>query len=450
MKSQSRNNDLHYLLSLTSTASSEETLAFWLYSNNFGSLPNEDNMSLNTQLFKDFSSANDGIKFSYKASFIGIVATNNEVLVNELYGSFLSKNWQLDLGLRHPETLWEGLSSSNGNILVSGNARSFPGYNLRLINYVPLPFAKKWLSIKGNYSDFFLNDKRFVDKTRLHSKSIYLKYKLGAKTELITGLNHYAQWGGNSEILGKQPSKFKDYLRIITGKSGGKNSLETDELNVLGNHLGQYLLQFNYLGDKQDWNLYYSHPFEDASGREMQNWQDGLYGLFIDFKNPSGLVSHFLAEFTYTKNMSGSNQPDDADGGRGRDDYFNNGVYRSGWTFFGNTIGSPYFTTKPVDENGITQGIVQGDNRFRAINFSVKGNLNNFKYKTLISHTTYFGWFGMEYEKKPIQFSGIVEIIIPRIQNFPIEISFATAFDTATYRPVNFGGFIKLTKNGIF
>ena len=34
---------------------------------------------------------------------------------------------------------------------------------------------------------------------------------------------------------------------------------------------------------------------------------------------------------------------------RGRDDYFNNGVYSSGWTYFGNTISSPYFTTKPVD-----------------------------------------------------------------------------------------------------
>jgi len=53
--------------------------------------------------------------------------------------------------------------------------------------------------------------------------------------------------------------------------------------------------------------------------------------------------------------MSGENPADrgyDENGNRlpgsGLDNYFNNDVYNSGWTYFGSTIGSPYFTTAPV------------------------------------------------------------------------------------------------------
>ena len=57
----------------------------------------------------------------------------------------------------------------------------------------------------------------------------------------------------------------------------------------------------------------------------------------------------------------------------GPDNYFNNSIYKSGWTYHGKTIGSPYFTPKPVDENGITSGVIVGDNRFAAINIGANG-----------------------------------------------------------------------------
>jgi len=222
--------------------------------------------------------------------------------------------------------------------------------------------------------------------------------------------------------------------------------------------LGAYLVQLNYTAEKTNLSFYYSHLFEDGSGMEFQNWMDGLYGFMIDLKKPTAPVTHILTEFTYTKNMSGANPPDqgyDENGdkihGRGLDNYFNNGVYSSGWTYFGRTIGSPYFTTQPVDENGITNGVITGDNRFMAFNIGLKGNLNHLKYKALLSHVTYFGWFNNEYEIKPKQFSGLLEMVLPQnTKGIPFDIAASFSFDTGTYAPVNFGGFITLTRNAWF
>ena len=440
----SQKNPLNYTFELNTGISTKSTLPFWMSANKFGAVPTSNHISLYSSIFSGFKQSNSIVDFSYKASFTGYAANKNHLLINELYGSLRYKKWLLDIGIKHGQVLWEGLSSSNGNIVMSTNARSFPGYNLQLVHYIKLPFAKKWLAVKGNYADYLLNDKRVVENARLHHKSIYFRSTLNAKVELIMGINHYVQWGGTSYVRGKLPAGFSNYIKVVTGQSGGSDALQTEKNNALGNHIGSYLLQLNYSGTKLNWSFYYSHLFEDRSGRELTNWRDGLYGIFIDFKKPTSLLTHFLGEFTYTKHMSGST------GFSGRDNYFNNSIYGSGWTYFGNTIGSPYFTPKPIDEAGRTHGVIVGDNRFIAYNIGMQGYFLKLHYKALFSHTTYIGWFGNEYENKPTQFSGIVTLTIPKSINFPIAVSVGIAFDTGTYRPVTFGGFLKLSKSGGF
>ncbi len=176
------------------------------------------------------------------------------------------------------------------------------------------------------------------------------------------------------------------------------------------------------------------------------NYPDALYGFYMDFKKPTALITHFLAEYTSITNGSyNAKHPFSSN-----DDYFNNGIYQSGWTYFGNTIGSPYFTTKPIDENGITKGVIQGDNRFKAVNIGFKGNLNTWKYKSILSYITYVGWYDEEYNPKPTQFSGLFEVVVPKLSNFPFFITIGTAFDTGTYSPSKIGGFLKISKRGIF
>lgn len=444
LKSQSK--DLRYSIKTSAGLSSDITLPFWLVANQYGSVPDSDYGLLNTSVFKTFDTPDTLFDISYKANVTGFIAQENKLLLNELYLGVRFKNILLDIGAKNDAIAWHNLSSSNGSIIKSNNARAMPGVTIKTNNYVTLPFAKSWLQVKGNFAHYFMDDTRFVDNTNLHHKSLHIKTSLSPVFEIIAGLDHYAQWGGTSPQFGPQPSSFKDYIKVVFGAEGGDNATANDQFNALGNHIGAYILQFNYQGQKANYNFYYSHPFEDTSGREMTNWQDGLYGVFIDFKKQKAAITHLLAEFTYTKNMS--NIPVSISGA---DNYFNNGIYKSGWTYHGNTIGSPYFTPEPVDANDITNGVIVGDNRFAAFNLGANGYVKWLPYKIMLSHTTYYGWFNQEYEQYPVQISGILDIVIPQDKfNLPFDVAACFAFDAGSYKPKNFGAFLSITKTGGF
>lgn len=434
-KGFSQNNPINYSVRLNSAVSSESTLPFWMTANKFGAVPNSNHNSVYAALFSDFNNSERDLSFSYKASFTGYLASKNDLFINELYGSLKFKGAQLVLGSKNDDILYEGLSSSNGDILKSNNARAFPGFNLKTTDYLKLPFAKKWLRVKANYAEYLLNDKRVVDGAHLHHKRLHFKSILNKKLSMVTGMDHYVQWGGTSEEYGNFPSTFKDYLRVLIGYSGGESALETDQINALGNTVGAYLFQLNYTGEKTNWNAYWSHPFEDRSGRELSNYPDALYGFFIDLKKPENFITHVLAEFTYTKHMSGST------GISGRDGYFNNGVYNSGWTYFGHTIGTPFFSTnEPIE--GITRGIDPNYSRFTAYHLGFKGYLSEaLQYKTNFSYIHYGGWFDNPINKE--QFSSLVEIYA-QPKKFPFEISLGAAADFGSALPKNFGGFLQL------
>lgn len=431
----------NYTVELNSNISSKETLPFLLTANKFGTIPNSDNILLNTAIYSDFKNNNNTLDIAYKASITGYTANKNDIFINELYASIATKNLQIDLGSKNDEILFEGLSVSNGNIINSINTRAFPGINFKTRSYLELPFAKNWLKVKANYAEYFLNDKRVVDNTHLHYKSLYFKSKLSDKLSLIFGLDHYVQWGGTSPEFGKQPTNFKTYLKYITGTGdGNKTEDQINSSNAWGNHIGNYLFQLNYKGENSNWSIYLSHPFEDRSGREFANYPDALYGFFIDLKKPKSFVTHLITEFQYTKHQ-GKNSSENGL----IDNYFNNSVYQSGWTFFGRTIGSPFFTTK-VPENGITYGIAE--NRFTSFNLGVKGYLSEtIQYKTNITYTKYAGWFNKPLNKS--LFAPYLEVLITE-KSIPFEITVGTTADFGDFLPTNFGGFLKLTKTGIF
>jgi hypothetical protein len=431
----------NYSVELNSNISSKETLPFFLTANKFGTIPNSNNLLLNTAIFSDFKKNNSTLDIAYKASITGYTANKNNILINELYASIAIKNWQIDLGSKNDEIVFEGLSVSNGNIVNSINTRAFPGISLKTRDYLELPFAKNWLKVKATYAEYFLNDKRAVDNAHLHYKSLYFKSKLSSKLDLISGLDHFVQWGGTSKEFGKQPTGFKDYLKYITGTGdGNKTEDHINSSNAWGNHVGNYLFQLNYNGENSNWSIYLSHPFEDRSGREFANYPDALYGFFIELKKPKSFITHLITEFQYTKHHGKSSSENGL-----IDNYFNNSVYKSGWTYFGRTIGSPFFTTK-APEDGITYGIAE--NRFTSFNLGFKGYLSEaIQYKTNITYTKYAGWFNKPLNKS--LFAPYLEVLISD-KSIPFDITVGTTADFGDFLPTNFGGFLKLTKTNIF
>lgn len=438
-----QNNTVFYDISLQSSLAVQKTLPFYMVQNTYGTQPNSNNLLLQTAIFSDFSKKEADWDFAFKGAISGYLADENNALVNELYASVKYKNWIFTAGAKHDAIQWEGLSASNGNIVKSVNSRSFPGINLESNGYITLPFAKNWLRAKMNYAEYLLNDVRAVDNAHLHHKSLHLKHTLNAALELITGLDHYVVWGGISDEYGKQPSSFKDYLKIVTAQAGGSDSFSGEQVNALGNHVGAYLLQLNGYGERSNWSFYWSHPFEDKSGLNLSNYPDALFGLFIDLKNPDGFVSHILGEFYYTKDQGRKASTNNL-----IDNYFNNKLYQSGWTYFGATIGSPFFITKePV--NGITQGVQLNFSRFTAYSLGLKGSVSkSLKYSGLISYTFYPGWFNSNTDANTLVAS---KIQFHYTNNaLPFEISFGAAADFGNFLTDNFGGFITLRKNGNF
>jgi len=434
-------NATNYSITLNGAAASKSTLPFWLTANTFGTFPNTDFASINTSFYGDITTKKKSFNLEYKASFTGFLSPSKKSIINELYGTLQFKKWHITLGNKNDDIQWHGLSSSNGNIIKSTNTRALPGINITTNGYIKLPFAKNWLTAKFNYAEYLLNDKRVLNNAHLHHKSLYFKSTLNTKLALITGLDHYVQWGGTSPTFGKQPSGFKDYLRIITGSSGGTNATGGDQINALGNTVGAYLVQLNYKGLKTNWSFYYSHPFEDRSGREMMNYPDALYGVFIDLKQPKKLINQLLIELIYTKNMSGNKSIS------GHDNYFNNSIYESGWTYFGNSIGSPFFLPKaPV--NGITKGVIVGYNRFVSWHLGFKGFINNhLNYASHLSFTSYAGWFNSPISKSV--FSSSIQLYLHNT-SLPFDIQFTSAIDAGNVAPNSVGGFIAIIKKGNF
>ncbi|MEG2340086.1 MAG: capsule assembly Wzi family protein [Odoribacter sp.] len=453
-----------YNASITGQASSKQNLPFWATANKFGIIPDSRGGIMQAGVFSDFNTQKT-IQFSYGVSGAGYLTQNHKnILIDELYFNTRWKKIQLNLGMVHPEVEYNGVSSTNGNIVFSNNTRTLPGYNLKT-DYIKVPFTGNVLSFKFNLADYRMIDKRYVDNVQLHNKSFFINIKPWYKIDIIVGVEHWAQWAGTSPIYGKQPSSFHDYLRVFCAREGGAGSTWSDSVNVLGNHLGREHLRINYHTEKFTLSFYHDIPFDDRSGIDFDNAPDGVYALYYGAKNKKQWVSDFIYEFFYTKDQSGplhdrpatpeekaQQDPSVWHYGRvilgGNDQYFNNGEYQSGWTYYGKTIGTPFITPKEENQDGITLGVY--NNRILAHHIGVKGYIaNKIPYKMMLSYTLNYGTYGASLPHTPHQFSFGLEAGVLQKEKSPFHIDLGLYGDFGKLLKNNVGISVKISRNGI-
>lgn len=349
-------------------------------------------------------------------------------MVQELYVGAGWKKLSLDLGVRRRAVDFGGLSMTGGNFVMTDNAQSFPGYSLRS-DWIKVPFTKGVLSARFDFGDYGLWDNRYVRHTLLHNQALYFKVSITPKLSFTGGLDLWSQWGGESPDNGKQPHGLSDYLRIMVAASGGDGATRSDQINALGNHLGRELLRLDLEQDR--WHLTFQHdrPFEDGSGVGFQNFPDAVNTLHFSFKDKEKWISDLLLEFIYTKWQSGTRHDRPATEEElkknpdkkvyivgGCDNYFNNGEYKSGWTYNGRTIGLPLFIPSAKDENGITRGVVS--NRIVAWNVGASGRLfRKMPYSVKVTYSKNFGKYSQSdkfFDSAPRQVSGAFELTLPK------------------------------------
>lgn len=327
--------EYHAELNVQGLGYSGEQSPFWMHSNTRGRIDEMTNLA---------GWASASVKFLIdKNSFAEIGAGGlyqngytDKLQLDEAYFTFKNHWLTATVGRKQMADLYLGLSASNQNILWSLNARPMPGIRF----YTPEPVFIKGeagLGFKASYEEYLFDDDRYVKDAHLHHKSFHIVYK-ARKFEIIAGLQHFVQWGGTSPVYGRLPQSFQDYLQIVAGREGSDN-VSGEEANALGNHLGSYEIYVNSNIAGYDFQLIYNHLFEDGSGRVLRNTPDGRYGIFIKNRKQGGWVDALMYEFYYTKNQSAASPTSD-----GIDNYFNNNLYRSGWTYEQRILGVPFIT----------------------------------------------------------------------------------------------------------
>ncbi|RMB63825.1 hypothetical protein EAX61_00075 [Dokdonia sinensis] len=288
----------------------------------------------------------------------------------ELYASFTNKWLVATLGSQQQKERYDGLSTTNGNILWSGNARAIPG----IVVEAPEPIKlSKTIAVDYGLGNYFLNDDRYVGNTMVHYKRLGLHIAVNEKSTFKGTLQHYAQWGGTSPIAGKLPAGFSDFIKIFLAQNADADAPEGDQQNALGNHLGSYNFEYEYKGVSGALEAYHQHLFEDGSGTAFKNFPDGVWGL--TYAPKVGVLTRILYEFVHTTDQSSADQPSVSAG----DNYFSNKVYRSGWTYDGRTIGIPFILLNPETGLGISNNRIKahhlgGSFTFDTITVNLKGS----------------------------------------------------------------------------
>lgn len=338
---------------------------FLLRSNQYGVVPLESQiLYLNSRLVKDYTRGRTwdygfGIEPHINAG------KTSQLLLPEAYVKGRVGPLEIYAGRRREIMGLTDTLGTMGSYIWSGNALPVPKIDIGFRQFVPL-LKNGLISVKGNFAHGWLGGGDSVQNILLHQKSLY--FRLGKprwKIRIIAGINHQAQWGGkpthpyfdeiSQQVITKYDVSFENYIRVLRGVStGNQTGLSWDEINGVpaneagnrvGNHLGTVDIGTELEVGSYLVKLYRQSIYEDGSLFYLNNIGDGLTGLSVSGHNGFNLCLEYLD----TRNQGGSINYGNIPELRGRDNYFNNSVYRDAWTYKGNTLGNPLLN--PYHEN---------------------------------------------------------------------------------------------------
>jgi len=372
---------------------------------------------------------------TYGASVAYVQDRHSKVLASQYWLQMGYAGMSVTVGARKEPERYAGLSHTNGNVLWSGNARPLPGVALQTDGFIRLLRKWDWLTVKGLYAEYLLDKDQYVQDAHLHRKHLLLRLLPGRAWRFTAGLEHVVFWGGTSPVFGRQPG-WSDYLRYITSSKGGPDALPGDQQNAAGNSLGAYQLEIARSDNGADWSLYWNHMFEDASGREMANYRDGLWGLHWH-RQAGGWVTDVLYEFMNTRHQSGTGPI------RGYDSYFNNGYYSSGYVFHNRTIGTPLLMPA-LNEEGVSVGF--RNNRVMMHHLGLGGQVWGVQWKGLCTWSRNFGSRGYEFPEPREQCSLLLQggYGWSLRAGSVLQLSLGVAGDFGDMLPDAAGGFLKM------
>ena len=431
-------NDFALSLLLLGALSTGNQLPFWAGANQFGLMPEGSGGVALLRAGTEYDATKEfqwkwGVSLAgqYDSRIVPEKTADFSAMVDELYASVRWKALRLDAGMKHVDIDFLGagmptlgsMSSTGGHIIWSGNARTMPGYLITL-DPVAVPFTHQILWIHGVFGDYKTLDKRYMSGALIHRTKMFLMFKVHPQLDFQLGLDHVAIWGGSNPKYSPMPITFGNYFRVITGRAALDPGTDMDKKNTIGDQRGGFLFRVDWRGDGWKTAFQRDVPYDDGSGMAgIQNWPDGVYTFWFGSDNKDRWVSDILYEYQYTMKQSGiyHDRPttdeekqhlDPSDEYHynhhvygGLDDYFNHSPYRSGWTYYGRTIGDPLISPKGTHDATWTGKVpasapVLGveNNRIKAHHLSLSGRaFHRLPYKLMLTYTQNYGTYDLPY-----------------------------------------------------
>jgi hypothetical protein len=434
-------NEFFLTLLLMGALSSGGPLPFWMTANQFGLMPESSGAVALARMGTEYDPSKT-VQWRWGASLAAnyggssatpvilseakdLAAQNLRPMVDELYASLKWNLLSLDLGMRRFDLDYYGagtqtlgsMSTTGGHLIWSGNARSLPGYSANL-DPIAIPLTKGRVKFFGSFADYRTTDNRYMKGALIHRTKMGLDIKITERLDFHGVFDHYALWGGKRDTLA-MPVTLGNYFRVITARKASSDGTKSDQLNVIGDQRGAETFRLNWRGNGWKISVQHDIPYDDGSGMGFQNFPDGVNTIWFGFDDKDKWVTDILYEYQYTMFQSGTRHDrpttdeekqhlDPSDQYHynkhiigGGDNYFNNGEYRSGWTYYGHTIGNPLFVPAGTHTGSWTSlNTVLGveNNRLKAHHFSLAGKLfRKAPYKLMLTYSHNYGTYFKPY-----------------------------------------------------
>jgi hypothetical protein len=392
--SQAQNDTIKYDVGFMGVASTGKYAPFWLQSNRYGLIPaSPASAGVMAGINKDFGTKKRLFDYGFKANLL-VQAYENKTAtyLHEFYAKARFSVFDLIIGAREEQLGNQDSTLSCGGFLFSKNARPMPKITIGIEHFTAVPFTYGFLEVKGVLAHGWFTDNIYATNLYLHHKYIYAKIGGKLPVHLQYGFDHVAQWGGNVPVYGQQPTGFSDFVDIFFARAGGKNSTMNDQFNALGNHIASQSTKLDL--DLSNFTIsgYWQKISEDGPIKNFwnaPNKADGLWGVSI--RNAQfPYIKGILYEYLQTTDQSGPYLDKDGIIYGGGDNYFNNGIYQNGWTYFSRTLGTPFISSPVYNKDG---SVSIENNRVVVHHFGIEGDIVGYSYKFLSSFSKNYGTY---------------------------------------------------------
>ncbi len=450
--------------------SSSERTPFWLRANQWGRVPLNSPAATarlkfhyqSPRTFADTSRRKGRLNWEFGAEGVANANKASQLLLPEAYGKLRWRKWELMAGREQQIIGIVDSTLSSGSFTWSGNALPIPLVRFGIADYMPLGFLWNFVSIKGSFVHGWFNEP-YIKHAYLHQKTFHARLgKPEGNVHFHIGLVHHVIWGGEAEYLkegnlsvnGKLTTSFVDYLQGVVLTQIPKDKTNNrftnfDGVNRIGNHVGHFDLAADWRIKQTRFLLYRQHPFEDASGFQLQNLPDGLYGLSL--RRSSSANSIFALKGLALEYLYSKNQTPVRPGSRftGDDDYFNHAQYMEGWSYREKSLGTPFFPPTPeVRPDFPTTGRFFPTNRIILYHLGMEGQLvKKINVMAKVSYSRHYGLVSKPYDHFKKQFSALLAFDMPLFTWGNTRLKAQIAYDKGGVIPDSFGSYLGIKGN---